>query len=78
MEENGFAPDFQRIDEILIGNNRCPDCRKNLVYKGFSNDAEYKAFGICEPCDYARHFWTEKVEIAISKRKFSDRRRQTA
>lgn len=74
LTEQGFAPDFQTIDRILIRNNKCPNCGKSLVYQGFSNAESYHAFGTCEPCDYAKLFWTETVEKAIAKRRLSRRR----
>lgn len=74
--ERNFAADFQPIDRVLIENNKCPHCKEKLIYKAFSNAVEYQAFGVCEPCDYAKHFWTERVELAIAKRKFSARQAQ--
>jgi len=67
----GFWADSLSLDKRMIENNFCPKCRKNLVYKGFSNPTLYKAFGICEPCEFARLFWTEPAVLAGGKRRFS-------
>lgn len=69
--ERGYWEDFLQIDRVMIENNRCPHCGLTLLYKGLSNAAEYRAFGVCPACEFAREFWTEKAEIASVKKRFS-------
>jgi len=71
LEEQGFWADYIWLDQLMIERRTCPKCKKNLTYKGLSNATHYKAFGICEPCKFARLFWTEVVKIAVGKKKFS-------
>jgi hypothetical protein len=68
---DGYWPDSLDLDRRMIENNNCPECGRKLVYKGFSNPERYKAFGICEPCEYARHFWTEPAVFVSGKKRFS-------
>ena len=64
-----FAPDDVRTDRMIVESKFCRQCRRRLEYLSFSNAVEYYAFGVCEPCDYAREFFAEKtsavLEIAI-------------
>lgn len=71
VADKNYAPDFLWLDAAIIENRHCPKCGAKLTYKGFSNPAEYQAFGVCEPCDFARHFWTEEVG-KIGKIKFQN------
>lgn len=72
--EKGYWEDSTlKIDRILIENNKCPKCKEKLIYRGFANPAEYVAFGICEKCDYARRFWTEKAVLREIKNRLAKR-----
>lgn len=68
---DGYWPDSLGIDRVMIETKTCPKCRKPLEYRGFSNMTEYKAFGVCADCLYAKHFWTEKAETAVAKKQIS-------
>jgi hypothetical protein len=65
-----FFSDPLPIDRRLVENNQCPqkNCRNFLAYKGVSNSEEYRAYGVCERCDYARLFWSEGTETAAAKK----------
>lgn len=68
----GFWEDSLSLDKRLIERKICPKCKKrNLVYRGFSCPTAYKAFGICEPCEFAELFWTEPVTFVKAKKSFS-------
>jgi hypothetical protein len=56
------------IDRVCIESNTCPSCWQPLKYRGFSNAVEYRAFGICERCDFAKQFWSEGAELVIAKK----------
>jgi hypothetical protein len=68
--EQGFWKDFVRLDARMIEYRQCPKCWKFLTYKGFSNATEYKAFGICDPCKYAKVFWTHSIPLTNAKKRF--------
>lgn len=72
---NGYAPDNLSIDRILIENNSCPHCKQKLSYRGISTAVRYRAFGVCEKCDYAREFWMEAAVFNRVKKKFCASRR---
>lgn len=67
-----FWQDHLSIDKRLIESNQCPNkrCREFLTYRGFSNQTEYRAYGVCERCDYAKLFWTETAAAATAKKSF--------
>lgn len=73
LKEKGYWNDLLSIDRIMIERHRCPKCDANLVYRGLSNPIEYKAFGVCEDCDHARLFWTEKTILRNAKKGLSAR-----
>lgn len=68
LKERRWWSDDLRIDRIIVERHKCPDCKGSLEYRGFSNPNEYRAFGVCESCDYARRFWTETSDSATSKK----------
>lgn len=54
-----FWNDDLSLDRRIIENRFCPHCRRPFAYSGVSNKSEYRAYGVCEPCDFAKLFWTE-------------------
>jgi hypothetical protein len=64
----GCWSDEIRIDKMIVESNTCPGCWKPLKYRGFSNMTAYRAFGICEPCQFAKQFWAEGAELATAKK----------
>lgn len=69
LKNRGFWSDHIEIDEILITANYCPGCHFSLTYQGWSNMTEYRAFGICERCGFAKLFWTETSQMSGFKKK---------
>ncbi|HRH45873.1 MAG TPA: hypothetical protein PKY82_29795 [Pyrinomonadaceae bacterium] len=69
LKFEGFWSDLISIDRILITANFCPKCHRSLVYQGWSNPTEYRAYGICEQCEFAKLFWIETVQISSFKKK---------
>jgi hypothetical protein len=69
MQKTGFWEDYLSLDRLIIEGKTCPKCWKSLEYKGFSNVDEYRAFGVCNPCEFAKLFWTESVSSAAVKKK---------
>ena len=69
----GYWSDSLRLDQLMIEAKTCPHCWKSLQYRGFANTTEYKAFGICPDCRYAKHFWTETAEFARTKKVICNR-----
>lgn len=67
----GFSDDYVNIDRVLVEWHLCPKCSRFLVYKGFNNGIEYRSYGTCAPCNYARLFWADAPEVAGAKKKFS-------
>lgn len=65
---NGYWKDNLKVDRLLIERNRCPKCDAYLVYVGFSNPTEYRAYAVCEKCDLAKRFWTETARSASFKK----------
>lgn len=63
--------DVVSVDQTLIERNKCPKCKRKLIYKGFSNITWYFAFGICEACEYAKLFWSNSVAAAGAKKRLS-------
>ncbi len=66
-----FWKDEIPLDQLMIENKRCPKCKNFLSYRGFSATAEYHAFGVCEPCNYALKFWTEKIALMTAKKRLA-------
>jgi hypothetical protein len=64
-----FWNDLIPIDKLMIEANFCPKCHKSLVYRGKAKVTEYRAYGICEPCNFAKLFWTEPADTASYKKK---------
>ena len=69
LKSNGFWSDSISIDRLMITANICPKCKKSLIYQGWSNREEYRAYGICEQCQFAKLFWTETVPFSSFKKK---------
>lgn len=69
MQSSGFWSDSISIDKTMIEANFCPCCHRSLTYQGWSNVAEYQAFGVCKLDEYAKLFWTEKAPISSFKKK---------
>jgi transposase-like protein len=67
--------DSLELERIMIERHKCPRCKENLVYKGYSSSVKHFVFGVCEDCDYAQHFWTESMAQRAYKKKVENRRR---
>lgn len=68
-ELNGkFWGDYLPLDKLIVESKQCPTCRYFLSYVGKSNSYEYRAYGVCGSCDYARLFWTENQELKRAKK----------
>lgn len=69
LPKQGFWSDLISIDRTIITANFCPKCHCSLVYQGWSNPEQYRAYGVCETCQFAKLFWTETVPLASFKKK---------
>lgn len=69
LQSKGFWSDFISIDQRMIEANFCPCCHRSLEYQGWSNNEEYRAYGICDNDQYAKLFWVEKAPISSFKKK---------
>jgi hypothetical protein len=69
----GCWADDVRVDRVVVESNTCPSCLKSLEYRGWSNPTVYRAFGICEPCGYAREFFVERAKAAAELYEFRDK-----
>lgn len=79
LQKLNFWSDFIEIDRVLIEANYCTECKtRTFVYKGFSLASEYRAFGVCESCDFAKLFWIEPAKVSGFKRKVSKRKAKAA
>lgn len=68
----GYSEDIVEIDRTLIEQKRCPKkCSRRLIYLGLSNAVTYLAIGVCEPCGFAKVFWSNSEKTATAKRRFS-------
>jgi benzoyl-CoA reductase/2-hydroxyglutaryl-CoA dehydratase subunit BcrC/BadD/HgdB len=64
----GYWSDEISIDKMIVEANYCPKCKSSLEYKAFSNMTEYRAFGICNKCLFAKEFWLEGSAFANYKK----------
>lgn len=69
LEEKGCWSDSLSLDKRLIEYHHCPNCDRDFVYKGLSSPTAYRAFGVCEPCEFAKLFWVDSVTpVPITKK----------
>lgn len=69
----GFWEDTVEINKFMIERYNCPKCRRPLIYKGYSNNTLLKNFGICEPCEFAKLFWSEPTVLVRAKNRISEK-----
>lgn len=71
LAENGFLPDEIGFEKTIVERYRCPRCREPLQYRGYSDTDITLAYGVCEPCDYAKRFFDRPPLIAAGRKRFS-------
>lgn len=69
----GCWSDIVLKNKEIIESNKCPSCRSQLEYRGFSNPEVYRAFGVCEPCRFAKQFYSEGAELVKTKKEICKR-----
>lgn len=69
LKIQGFWLDELRMERLMIESHVCQVCRKPLNYQGLSNATEHRAYGVCEPCGFARYFWTEGAGFFAFKKR---------
>ena len=63
-----FGVDELPIDKLMIQACHCPNCKRSLEYFGRSNATEYRAYGVCRGCDYAKLYQVETCALVMAKK----------
>ncbi len=67
-ELKNYWSDSIPIDKMMIEACWCPKCHRSLEYFGRSTATEYRAYGVCRECDFAKLYQVETCELAEFKK----------
>lgn len=52
----GYSSHYNRIDCEVAEEIPCPECGHKLHYRGYKKDDSYRAFTVCNFCEYFAEF----------------------